>query len=333
MTRKELQTRTRKELVILAKRYGVQGWHPMKKAELVSAITKAVRKAERQGRGKNNLSPFPAPTNGRRSPDRRAPNVARLRKTAPVAREKDLATRAKKTVDDTLVAEVFELNWLRASWHLSPKAIDRAAVALGAEWHQARPIIRVQHLEDDVDGSGVETVESDVSITGDSDVWFVRVQHPEGNYRLQIGYITPKGRFFALARSKPMNPMNSVTGDSASIHAEERRSSVFRRPEDSGILQRGPANGDGSQAQQFDLNLETELVVRGKTHPASSVTLLGESISVATDGVFQVTCPLNDGREVLPAVAVSPDGAEQRTVILGIEQNTKSLEPLVYGEQ
>jgi hypothetical protein len=38
---------------------------------------------------------------------------------------------------------------------------------------------------------------------------------------------------------------------------------------------------------------------------------------------------LPNQRQVIPVVASSPDGAEQRTVILALERNTKVMEPVV----
>jgi hypothetical protein len=38
---------------------------------------------------------------------------------------------------------------------------------------------------------------------------------------------------------------------------------------------------------------------------------------------------LPDRRQVLPVVASSPDGVEQRTIILAVERNTKVLEAVL----
>jgi hypothetical protein len=39
---------------------------------------------------------------------------------------------------------------------------------------------------------------------------------------------------------------------------------------------------------------------------------------------------LPDGRQIIPAVATSADGVEERTVVLAVERNTKALEPMVH---
>jgi hypothetical protein len=36
-----------------------------------------------------------------------------------------------------------------------------------------------------------------------------------------------------------------------------------------------------------------------------------------------------DKRQVLPVVASTPDGVEQRTIVIAVERNTKVLEPMV----
>jgi uncharacterized protein len=58
------------------------------------------------------------------------------------------------------------------------------------------------------------------------------------------------------------------------------------------------------------------------------VTLAGQPVKLRSDGTFTVRRALPDRREVLPVVAGSGDGCEQRTVILAIERNTKVMEPV-----
>ena len=42
-----------------------------------------------------------------------------------------------------------------------------------------------------------------------------------------------------------------------------------------------------------------------------------------------VRLSMPDRRQVLPVVASTPDGVEQRTIVLAVERNTKVMEPLV----
>jgi hypothetical protein len=39
---------------------------------------------------------------------------------------------------------------------------------------------------------------------------------------------------------------------------------------------------------------------------------------------------LTDGRMIIPSVATSADGMEERTIVLAVERNTKHLDPMVH---
>ena len=47
------------------------------------------------------------------------------------------------------------------------------------------------------------------------------------------------------------------------------------------------------------------------------------------DGSFTVRLSMPNRRQVLPVVASSGDGVEQRTIILAVERNTKVMEPKI----
>jgi hypothetical protein len=57
--------------------------------------------------------------------------------------------------------------------------------------------------------------------------------------------------------------------------------------------------------------------------------LQGEPVPLRPDGSFTVRMSLPDRRQVIPVIASSPDGVEQRTIILAVERNTKVLEPVM----
>ena len=59
------------------------------------------------------------------------------------------------------------------------------------------------------------------------------------------------------------------------------------------------------------------------------MTLHGEPIEVRPDGSFTVRYSLPNCRQVIPAVARSRDGIEQRTIVLAVERNTKTMEPVM----
>ena len=100
------------------------------------------------------------------------------------------------------------------------------------------------------------------------------------------------------------------------------------------LMGTGAITGTGSglnrsqQRKGFWFEIDAELIVYGATDPAAKVTLQGEPIKLRQDGTFAMRFALPDRRQIIPAVACSPDGREERTIVLAVERNTKELEPI-----
>ena len=83
------------------------------------------------------------------------------------------------------------------------------------------------------------------------------------------------------------------------------------------------------EQDQLQFAVDAEIIVYGAANRDAHVTLQGEPVQLRNDGTFAVRLSLPDRRQVIPIVASSYDGVEQRTTILAVERNTKVLEPLV----
>ena len=70
------------------------------------------------------------------------------------------------------------------------------------------------------------------------------------------------------------------------------------------------------------------MIVYGSTDPQANVTVGGEPVRLQNDGTFALRMDLPDRRQVLPVVASSRDGTQQRTTVLAVERNTKVMEPV-----
>jgi len=75
--------------------------------------------------------------------------------------------------------------------------------------------------------------------------------------------------------------------------------------------------------------VDAELIVYGVCQSNAHVTVRGEPVKLRPDGTFTLRMNLPNQRQVIPAVACTPDGSEQRTIVLAIERNTKVMEPVV----
>jgi hypothetical protein len=127
-------------------------------------------------------------------------------------------------------------------------------------------------------------------------------------------------RVYAMTASASEHEPN---GDLKDVFEEQ----MHRPMGDSLLTQFGP--GAAVAKQNFRFHIDTELIVHGVTQPDAHVTLRGEPVRLRPDGSFAVRFSLPDHRHVLPVVANSGDGAEQRTIVLAIDRNTKVMEPVV----
>jgi hypothetical protein len=86
-------------------------------------------------------------------------------------------------------------------------------------------------------------------------------------------------------------------------------------------------NGLVDQAQGMNFAVDAEIIVYGAVERGAHITLKGEPVELRDDGTFTVRISMPNRRQILPIVASSSDGSEQRTIILAVERNTKIMEP------
>ena len=258
---------------------------------------------------------------------------------------------------DRLVVMVRGPYWLHACWELTRQGVERARAALGQEWHAAKPILRVLEVPAGATTSSAESPIRDIEIHGGVNNWYVDVKDPPKSYRLDIGYLGAGGQFYVLARSNVVSTPKSGSSDAidenwgevaenfdkiyamSGGYAAEGRSTELqelfeerlRRPMGSPMLTRYGVGIEGllPNKRPFHFEVDAELLVFGSTEPDAHVTLQGEPVKLRPDGTFTVRFSLPNSRQVIPAVSCSRDGFEQRTVVLAIERNTKTMEPLI----
>lgn len=297
---------------------------------------------------RNPVRPVAGPSNGTLKP-------APVGSSRPV--RKDISTVGPhESVHEELTAVAHDPFWIHARWVLKRSTVLRAESALGAEWFRSTPVIRVYALDvDEVKGVDAHFVR-DVEIHGECDHWFVPVEHPPGTFKLEIGYAAPSGRFFALAKSRRVTTprpgskaaervswnRSTATGGNGVYRAAPARTAVTDPQFEKFLAARavsyavsGTDHRAGSQNNghgKSNFTVETDVVISGTAQANAQLTVQGETVRVGRDGRFTFRVPLADGRQVIPATAVSPDGNEQRTIIVAIDRNVKTLEPQSLDE-
>jgi uncharacterized protein len=331
----------------------------MRKEELVGVLIRMARQkagSEARKHGVNgariNGSPGGAgraagrPTNGSRGA--RSPQIERMisQLQSKLANVRNLAAGSSDAAvrSDRLVVMVRDPYWLHAYWELAPRSVDRAQAALGQRWHSAQPVLRIFRMQAD----SAALHERDIPIHGGVRNWYVDVQDPPADYRLEIGYLADDGYFYCLARSNEVSTPPAGTSDAvdenwkavaenadriyamsggysaqgASRELQELLEERLRRPLGSPMKTRYGRGAAGREGDPLEFAVDAEIIVYGAANRDAHVTLQGEPVQLRDDGTFAVRLSLPDRRQVIPIVASSYDGVEQRTTILAVERNT-----------
>jgi len=283
---------------------------------------------------------------------------------APTPIHKDLSAGSPKSgggpLKDRILLMVPDPFWLHASWELTSQSVQRAEAALRQDWHGAKPIIRLFDVTSQDTTSTSETPVRDITVHGGCSNWYIDIPQPPRSYRADIGYVSKRGEFYVLARSNVVTPPKAGSAEAIEEAWNEydgskkgerllAMSTGFETAEGDPELKRyleeklkrpmgapkETAFGAGANLptkKSFFFDLDAKLIVFGKTEPTAHVTLQNEPIRLAADGSFAMWFGLPDSRQIIPAVATSADGVEERTIVLAIERNTKHLDPMIHDQ-
>lgn len=269
---------------------------------------------------------------------------------------KKSAKEATEPKRDRVVLLVRDAYWLQACWELLGTSIDRARAAMAEQWHTAKPVLRLIQADSGSTTNASEQIARDIEIHGGVTTWYIDIPGGNKNYRVEIGYLAANGKFYGLARSNSVttprpgsseaatNDWSEIADNCEKIYAlsggysedgngelqelfEERLGRRMGSP--SGTRFGVGADRSLGLKRDFEFNVDAELIVYGATKPNSHITLAGTPVKVQSDGSFSARLSMPDRRQVLPVVASSPDGVEQRTVVLAVERNTKVMEPMI----
>jgi hypothetical protein len=266
--------------------------------------------------------------------------------------------KRKAPEKDRLVLMVRDPYWLQAIWTVTRVSVKRAEAALAEHWHTAGPVLRLIEVDGGHTTSTAERVAREIEVHGGVTNWYIEVNNPPHSYRAELGYKAANGRFYSLCRS---NVVHTPAPDSSDVidenwtdvaanyervyalsggYSEDNNQSGELQELFEERLRRPMGNGNNSQFgsgaervlnrhRDLEFHVDAEMILYGRTKPDAKVTLGGEPIKLRPDGSFTVRQPMPDKRQVLPVVASTPDGVEQRTIVIAVERNTKVLEPMV----
>ncbi len=367
ITAATLNAHKSKELAQMAREKGIAGWHSMRKAELVGALLDLTKK-DRKPVGRRAAKPVGKArqpiVRGRASLGKAGTNrveTAVSRKIRAQRKQeeqmKDLALiiesskRHEAPEKDRLVLVVRDAWWLQAYWEITRASVQRARAAFSGNWHNAQPVLRLVKVSSS-GNSGIEEVIQEIPIHGGMSNWFINVQEQNENYRVFVGYACKEtAKFHLICKSNEILmpkveeatdcAWNDITNDAQRYYSlsggknptlssadlrnvfEEKARQPMHIP---AFKRLGSAIHPSGRKFRFDV--DAHLIVHGTTESLASVSVGGMPVHVECDGTFALKVDLPDKRQVLPVIASSRDGTEQRTTVIAIERNTKVMEPL-----
>jgi uncharacterized protein len=262
----------------------------------------------------------------------------------------------KEPQKDRIALFVRDPFWLHASWDITRGAVERAQAALAEQWYGARPVLRLIRIDDSGATSVAETVQSEIEIRGGVRNWYIPWTGETASFRVNVGYLGVHGRYHVIAQSNIVRTPAFSSPEAVDQHwtdlgAEGERiyamSGGYDSERETGELQEmleerlnrslgaptlaklgAAADAIYQRRSGFHFDMDVELVVYGSTSPDAYLTLNEEPVALRPDGTFVVRLPFPDRRQVIPAVAVARDGSHQRTIVVGVERNTKIMEPM-----
>ena len=258
---------------------------------------------------------------------------------------------------DRIIVLARDPYWLHAYWELSRTTLARAQAALGQEWHSAQPILRLMDVTSEDTTTATERQVRDIPIHGGVNNWYIDVLEPPRSFRIDIGYLSRRGKFYVLARSNIVSTPKAGVSDALEENWSDVQQQFDRVPESldhrfaTGQLVARPARPlRGAAPPPAVERLAAEPLRRRAAEPGPQVPLRDRRrVDRLWDDRAQrprhpagragpapprrhVHRPLQPARlaQIIPAVASSADGVEERTIVLAVERNTKELEPMIH---
>src|SRR5207237_4643383 len=212
----------------------------------------------------------------------------------------------------------------------------RDQAALDQDWHTSKPILRLLDVSSRDTTAQSEAIVRDIDIHGGCNNWYIDVTSPPRSFRVDIGYLSRRGQFYALARSNVVSTPRAGISDvidenwadidakkadriyamsggfdptASTLELKQLFEERLRRPMGSpAVTSFGSGAYPPGRMRQFWLQLDAALIVYGATQPKARVTLQGEPVKLRPDGTFTMRFRLPDRRQIITARSCCPHG-------------------------
>lgn len=227
-------------------------------------------------------------------------------------------------VSDRIEADAVDPRWVRVRWTLGESTVRRAAAVLGAGWHHATPALRLLRLSGPVSSRSI-AVGQPCAVPPDARQWFVEVAEPGTCVQVQLGFLdagriaadgadrSGDASFYAVLSSPPTTTPQTgpdLPAESAALPDEI-------------LAELRCVTGD---EPTIDFELRPQLRLLGRSDPRSRLAADDEPIDVADDGTFELTRPLDSGRQIVSVDLTPQDGRPPQRTLVALELSVRTLD-------
>jgi hypothetical protein len=267
------------------------------------------------------------------------------RKTEVVPQVTDLPTSYGDTKIVLLPRDPW---WCFAYWEIGEQTKQEIKSLYG---EKIKYIIRVYDVTNVVNFDGRNANKYfDIEINLGINSWYINLQEANRSWCVDLGVITPDGRFVVITRSNivimPRFGVSALTDeqwavlqreferllelsgvsmigkgsfDIAKLMRErwEELLAISQMPQfiSSGFISSFAKRELEQKQKEFYLKADTELIVYGETLPDAKLYINGDEFKLSPDGRFSLRMSLPDGEKVIPIKAVSSDGTMQKQIV------------------
>ncbi len=251
--------------------------------------------------------------------------------------------------DTRIVIMARDPYWVFSYWEVTDEKRVQVEREAGSSWNELRKVLRVY----DVTGKDFNGFNAnryfDIDLHPSAVSWYINVGVADRSWCVDLGVITPAGKFILIARSNiVLTPRDSASEviDEEWMSIEEEFLKLYglwggfagTSPGKAKIkkimkerLQQELSSGGLSsfvrppnyKGRGFWMVVNTELIVYGATEPDATVTVQGRPIKLNPDGTFSLRFALPDGEQVIPVKGVSADKEEERVITPIVKKSTK----------
>lgn len=243
--------------------------------------------------------------------------------------------------DNRIVLLVRDPHWLHAYWEITDDKYREASAILGGDFKSSREVLRIH------DASTQPWSSFDINIFGGARNWYINVPRPNRTYVVDIGCISPDGRFIVMARSNAVTTPRDGPSDiideewmtidferiyalsggfgigKSSAEVKKLMEKHLKAQRASGWVSSISSPFGGPRERPFFLVANTELVVYGATEPTAKLFVQGKRVNLRRDGTFTLRYALPDGKQTIPIEAIRDDDEEKRSITPVVERHTK----------